>query len=49
MGMWFLTAIGEFDTEVCEEVAKYYKVDVKIVLKHYKEFIEKVKNDEIKD
>lgn len=45
MGAWFWTAIGEFDTQVCEEIAKEYKVDVKVVLKHYKEFIENVKNE----
>lgn len=46
MGMWFLTVLGEFDHQVCEEIAKQYKVDVKVVLKHYKEFIENVKNEE---
>ena len=45
MGAWFWTAIGGVDTQVCEEIAKEYKVDVKVVMKHYKEFIENVKNE----
>lgn len=45
MGVWLFQALGEFDTQVCEEIAKEYKVDVKVVLKHYKEFIENIKNE----
>ena len=45
MGFYFFEAWGNFDTQVCEEIAKDYKVDVKVVMKHYKEFIENIKNE----
>lgn len=45
MGIWLLQSFGEFDTQVCEEIAKEHKVDIKVVLKHYKEFIENIKNE----
>lgn len=48
MGMWFLTAFGEKDTMIIEEIAKLYGVSIQTVAKHYKEMIEKIKN-EIKD
>lgn len=48
MGMWFLTAIGEKDTMIIEEIAKELKAPVEVVAKHYKEMKEAILN-EIKD
>ena len=48
MGMWLLTVLGEKDTMIIEEIAKLYGVSVQTVTEHYKEMIEKIKN-EIKD
>lgn len=48
MGMWFLTAFGEKDTMIIEEIAKLYGVSIQTVADYYKEMIEKIKN-EIKD
>ena len=45
MGMWLLQSWGEVDTAIIEEIAKVYKVDVKVVEKHYKEMIENVKKE----
>ena len=50
MGLWFLTAIGEKDTPIVEEIAKLHKVEVEVVAKHYKEMLknieEEVKNED---
>ena len=48
MGLWFLTAIGEKDAPIVEEIAKLHKVDVKIVAKHYEEMLKKIK-EEVKE
>ena len=48
MGLLFLEAFGEKDTMIIEEIAKLYSVSIQTVAKHYKEMIEKIKN-EIKD
>ena len=48
MGLWFFQSYGEKDTMIVEEIAKEHKVSVEIVAKHYKEMLEKIKN-EIKD
>ena len=45
MGMWFLTAIGEKDTMIIEEIAKLYGVSIQDVTKYYKEMVEKIKNE----
>ena len=45
MGWLLLQSFGTFDNELCEEIAKYYKVDIKTVKKYYKEFIEKLVNN----
>lgn len=42
MGAWFLTAWGEFDVELCEEISKHHKVDVKVVEKHYLEMLNNI-------
>lgn len=48
MGFFFFQAYGEKDTAIVEEIAKLHKVDVEVVAKHYKEMLEKIKN-EVKD
>lgn len=49
MGMWLLQAYGKKDTMIIEEIAKEHKIDVEVVAKHYKEMLDKIKKDEIKD
>lgn len=44
-GGWFF---NEKDTMIIEEIAKLYGVAVQDVAKHYKEMVDKIKN-EIKD
>lgn len=48
MGVFFWGAWGEKDTAICEEIAKLHKVELDIVIKHYKKMLEVIK-DEIKD
>ena len=48
MGLWLLEAFGEKDTMIIEEIAKLYCVAIQEVAKHYKEMVDKIK-DEIKD
>lgn len=48
MGFLFFEAFGEKDTMIIEEIAKLYGVSIQTVAEHYKEMIEKIKN-EIKD
>lgn len=45
MGAWFLTAWGEKDTAIVEEIAKLHKVDVKTVEKHYREMLKNIEKD----
>lgn len=48
MGAWFFESFGKKDTMIIEEIAKLYGVSIQTVTEHYKEMIEKIKN-EIKD
>lgn len=48
MGVFFLQAWGELDVQLCEEIAKAHKVDVKVVEKHYKEMLKNIE-EEVKD
>lgn len=45
MGLWFWTAVANKHTEICEEIAKELKVDVKLVEKHYKEMLENIEKE----
>lgn len=49
MGAWFFQSFGKKDTMIIEEIAKEHKVDVEVVAKHYKEMLDKIKKDEVKD
>lgn len=48
MGVWLLQAWGDYDVQLCEEIAKAHKVDVKVVEKHYKEMLKNIEK-EVKD
>lgn len=45
MGAWFWGAFGELDVQLCEEIAKAHKVDVKVVEKHYKEMLKNIEEE----
>lgn len=49
MGAWFLQSFGKLDTMIIEEIAKEHKVKVEVVAKYYKEMLDKIEKDEIKD
>lgn len=48
MGLWLWGAFGEKDAMIIEEISKLYGVAVQEVAKHYKEMVDKIK-DEVKD
>ena len=49
MGFYFFQSFGKKDTMIIEEIAKEHKVDVEVVAKHYKEMLDKIKKDEVKN
>lgn len=45
MGSWALFFFGEKDAVLVDEIAKEHKVDKAVVEKHYKEMLEKIKDE----
>lgn len=45
MGFFFLGAFGDKDKMIIEEIAKLHKLEIEVVEKHYKEMLEKIKNE----
>lgn len=45
MGLFFLGAFGDKDKMIIEEIAKLHKLEIEVVEKHYKEMLEKIKNE----
>lgn len=47
MGAFFGFFFGDKDIVLIKEIAKLHKVSVEVVEKHYKEMLEKIKDDEL--